>query len=674
MSRVRIYEIARDLELSTREILAFLAELGVEVKSHSSTVDEATAQALTELVQESRKPKRKRAREPAKKQAVEVTGPPAPLPPEAVVAVAPVPPLTLEESTPVRALAQSLGVAAEDLVGELIGLGIMKSVTQLLTLEEASLAAAMHGRQVERSQPVAAPAAEVRVPEAKPGRFIPVPPVVSVMGHVDHGKTTLLDAVRNTNVVAGEFGGITQHIGASEVEYQGKRIVFLDTPGHEAFTEMRARGAKVTDLACLVVAADDGVQPQTVEAVEHARAAGVPIVVAINKIDKEGAGPDQVRQQLATLGLVPEEWGGDTVMVEVSAKQRIGLDHLLEMLLLVHEVREAKAPVDVPAAGVVVESRLDSSRGPVATVLVKQGRLRKGDAVLAGEAWGRLRKMTNWLGKELDFALPGTPVEVCGLSQVPPAGSSWEVLPSHKQAKLVAKELADERRRGRRTHIERPSFEDFLARIRAGEVKTLRLILKTDTQGSLEAVSQAILRLRHPEIGVELVHSAVGTISESDVHLASAAGAIVLGFHARPDLAVEQMAKQEDILIRRHTVIYQLVDDVRSLMEGMLAPVYADVFIGRAEVRRLFRSSRLGVIAGCYVLEGRVARGAEIRVVRGGEAVYQGTLDSLRHLKDDVREVQEGFECGIVAQGFNNFVEGDQIEVYERQVVARTIG
>ncbi|PZN12048.1 MAG: translation initiation factor IF-2, partial [Bacillota bacterium] len=512
-------------------------------------------------------------------------------------------------------------------------------------------------------------------PEEDPDHLQPRPPVVTVMGHVDHGKTSLLDRIRQTRVTAQEAGGITQHIGASVVEVGDKRIVFLDTPGHEAFTALRARGAQVTDIAVLVVAADDGVMPQTVEAINHARAAGVPIVVAITKVDKPEANPDRVRQQLTEYNLVPEEWGGDTVMVEVSSVTGQGIDELLEMILLVAELQELKANPNRPARGTVIEAKLDRGRGPVATVLVQTGTLRVGDAFVCGTTYGRVRALFDDRGRSIKEAGPSTPVEVLGASEVPDAGDRLEVVADEREARAIAERRQEERRRDEQSRAARGlTLEQFAqqARGEAGE-RELRLVVKADVQGSLDALVPALERLSNEEVYVRILHAGLGAISEWDVMLAAASRAIVVGFNVRPDTNARQTAEKENVEIRTYRVIYELLDDVKAALQGLLKPVIREVVIGQAEVRATFRVPGVGTVAGCYVTEGKVARNARVRVVRDGTVVYEGRIASLKRFKDDVREVNQGYECGVGIERFNDVKEGDVLEVFQEQEVARTL-
>lgn len=564
----------------------------------------------------------------------------------------------LEGSLTVGELAQRLGVPAAEVVRRLLEVGVLAGVNQQIPLETAKAVAEAMGARVV-TEPTKAPAPGQRLRVAQEGD--PRPPVVTVLGHVDHGKTTLLDTIRHTNVAAGEFGGITQHIGAYQVERGGRRITFIDTPGHEAFTALRARGAQVTDVAVLVVAADDGVMPQTVEAINHAKAAQVPIVVAINKVDLPQANPERVKQQLAELGLVPEEWGGDVVMVPVSARTGQGIDDLLEMILLVAELHDLRADPRKPARGTVLEARLDRGRGPVATVLVQEGTLRVGDGVVVGEVYGKVRAMTDDRGQRLQQAGPSTPVEVVGLSDVPTAGDLLEVVPDERRAKAIAEERRERRRAAELAQARKGSLEELV------EVRELRLIVKADVHGSLEAITNALQRVQTDEVKVNVLHAAVGAVTESDVMLAAASRAVVLGFNVRPDPAARKLAEQEGVDVRLYRLIYEALDDLQALIKGLAAPKVTEVVLGHAEVRRIFHISRVGTVAGCYVRDGRIPRSAQVRLVRDGAVVYEGRLASLRRFKDDVREVAAGFECGMVLENFQDIKEGDVIEAYAVQ-------
>ncbi|MDR7520874.1 MAG: translation initiation factor IF-2 [Armatimonadota bacterium] len=589
----------------------------------------------------------------------------------APVEVAPQVASEIELSGPIAVgeLAARLQAPAGEVVRRLLDRGVLAGINQQVPLELAAAVAESFGTVVRRmpSEAAEAPARKMeRLTVAAGAGAPPRPPVVTVMGHVDHGKTSLLDAIRQTRVAEAEVGGITQHIGASVVEWGGRKIVFIDTPGHEAFTTLRARGAQVTDIAVLVVAADDGVMPQTVEAVNHARAAGVPIVVALNKVDLPQANLDRVKQQLADLGLVPEEWGGDTIVVPVSARQRTGLEHLLEMILLVADLQDLRAEEDRPARGTIIEARLDRGRGPVATVLVQEGTLRVGDAVVAGETYGRVRAMMDARGERRVQAGPSVPVEVLGLVDVPVAGDLLEVVRDERMARAVADERR-ERRRAAEQAAARPAGVEA-----AGEEgpKELRLVLKADTHGSIEALTGALPKLTTPEVKISILHAGVGNVSESDIMLAAASRAIVIGFNVRPEAHVRQVAESERVDVRLHRIIYEVLDDLAQLQKGLVAPKTQEVVLGQAEVRRVFVISRLGAVAGSYVTGGRIVRGAMARLIRDGAVVYEGRIASLRRFKEDVREVAEGFECGIALERFNDIKERDVIEAYEVQQVS----
>ena len=593
--------------------------------------------------------------------------------PKQVPTVQPAGPVTVPSGVSVKDLSQAVGIPVAQIIKILMGLGEMKTVTQSLSDDEVQLIAAEVGRQVTIKH-----AAEEEVePEAYEDSeedLAPRPPVVTIMGHVDHGKTTLLDAIRQSSVVETEAGGITQHIGAYQVDHEGRKITFLDTPGHEAFTAMRARGAKVTDIAVLVVAADDGVMPQTKESISHARAAEVPMVVAVNKIDLPDANTDRVKSELAAEGLQPEDWGGTTQFSEVSAKQKQNLDDLLEKVLLVADAElELKANPNTEASGPIVESRLDVGRGPVATMLVHRGTLRVGDAVVAGDAWGKVRALYNFRGEKLKEAKPGDPVEIVGFDKPPPAGELCRVVENERQARQLAQTRAERLRREQLAQQAKGvSLEALFSRMQEGAVQELNLVLKGDVDGSVEAAVSELGKIQHPEVRVNVIHSAVGGITENDIMLASASNAMVVGFNVRPNAEARALAEREGVEIRTYRVIYQLTEDIEQALVGMLAPVTTEEIIGEAEVRALFRSSRVGVIAGCMVTSGVVRRGSRVRVLREGTVIYDTTIDSLRRVKDDVREVQEGFECGIHLEGFNDVKEGDVLEVYETREVERT--
>jgi translation initiation factor IF-2 len=591
----------------------------------------------------------------------------------AVTELAPAPAVTAEvtvtEGVTVGELAEALGLPSTEIIKRLMMLGTPLTVNQPMMRDVVEIIADDLGVSV--SVVSAEEEAAACVFEDDPADLKPRPPVVTVMGHVDHGKTSLLDAIRETGVAATEAGGITQHIGASVVHHNGKLITFIDTPGHEAFTAMRARGANITDIAVLVVAADDGVMPQTVEAIHHAKAAGVPILVAVNKIDKEGANPETVRQMLTEHEIVPEEWGGTNIFVNVSAKKRINIDELLEMILLQADVLELKANPDACASGVVVESNLDKGRGPVATVLVQRGTLRVGDAIVAGTSFGRVRALVTPMGTTVTEALPADPVEILGLSSVPSAGDDFRVFLDEREARDLAEERALKQRllaQQRKTHV---SLDDLFARISEGELKELNLVVKADVDGSIEALKDALAKMDQTEVRINVIHSGVGAITESDVMLADASDAIVIGFNVRPSPQAKSLAEQEKVDVRLYRVIYQAIEDINAARVGMLAPEFHEEDTARVEVRELFRVPKIGVIAGCYVQEGEITRDDRARIVRDGTVIFDGVLHSLRRFKDDVKSVKSGYECGVGIEGFQDIKEGDIIEAYKIIEVAR---
>lgn len=575
--------------------------------------------------------------------------------------------IKIGETITVKELASKMTYPVTEVIKKLMLLGTMATINQELDFETASLIAEEFGIAVEELPPEV-DLTEIPEIEDAPEKLQLRPPVVTVMGHVDHGKTSLLDAIRKTSVTASEAGGITQHIGAYQVMCNGQKIVFLDTPGHEAFTAMRARGAQVTDIAVLVVAADDGVMPQTLEAINHAKAAKVPIVVAINKIDKPGANPEHVKQQLAEHELIPEEWGGQTIMVPVSAKKKMGINDLLEMILLVAEVQELKANPNREARGVIIEARLDKGRGPVASVLVQNGTLRIGDFIIAGTACGKVRAMVNDRGENVKKAGPSMPVEVLGLSDVPEAGDELAVL-DEKLAKTIA-EKRIEKQRNELMRSKKVSLDDLFNQINQGDIKELNLLIKADVQGSVEAVCSSLLALNknESEVRVSIVHSGVGAVTESDVMLASAANALIIAFNVRPDANARKLADTEKIEIHTYRVIYEAIDDIQSAMKGMLAPKYKEVIQGKVEIRQVMKFSK-ALVAGSYVLEGKVCNNSKIRIIRDNIVLYEGQIESLRRFKDDVKEVAQGYECGITIDNYRDFREGDILEVYTMEEI-----
>ena len=711
----RVYEIARERSLETKEVMDRLRDAGVEVNNHFAVVDDPvvdgvfgdgqstqpdapveagvsegageagngqqTAAASPAPVErgEARKGGRKRRRvvidasatnrgpRPVAAGEAPAQREPRPAPSTAEATQEEKTAVRVEPGATVKDLADALGVAPAQIVTVLFSMGEMRTVTQTLSTEEIELVAEEMGVEVEVGaveEPV-----EAELPEDSPEDLVAKPPVVTVMGHVDHGKTSLLDRIRKANVQSGEAGGITQHIGAYQVESGRRKLTFIDTPGHEAFTEMRARGAKVTNVVILVVAADDGVMPQTDEAIEHARAAEVPLVVALNKIDVPNANPDRVYAELSERDLVPEAYGGDTVTVPVSAKTGEGIDELLENVLIVAELEDLKANPNAPASGYVVESERDPGRGPVATLLVNRGTLHRGDTVLAGTAYGRVRAMLDYTGQRINEAGPGDPVEILGLSGVPEAGTRFEVMDHERTARDRAQQAeAALRRQELAQGGTRRTLEELLGE---GGVQDLNLVVKADVAGSVEALKEALARLSTEEVRVNIVRSGVGAITDSDVMLGTASGGLVLGFNVRPTNTAKQVAEREGIEIRTYDVIYKALEEIEAAMRGMLAPETQERETGTAEVRAIFRVPNVGAVAGCYVTSGEIFRNNRVRVVRDGTVVYEGNIASLRRFKDDVRSVRAGFECGVGVENFNDVKEGDVLEFFEVVEVPR---
>ena len=690
MARKRpIAEIARQRGTSVDDVLARLKRAGVEIAEGEVLVDEDVVdRAYASGTATARRPRPggKRRRVVIDAQASRRTGgggggdrrdrrdrgaASAEPVDEKTPPVVPGQPVKIPSGASVKELSQLLGISTSEIMKMLMGYGEMVTITQSLADEAISILADDFKRQIEIVHAADEEAELEAPPDDKPEDLQPRAPVITVMGHVDHGKTSLLDAIRETEVAAGEAGGITQHIGAYQVRHDDRPITFLDTPGHEAFTAMRARGARVTDIAAIIVAADDGVMPQTVEAIDHAKAAGVPIVIVVNKIDKPEANVDKVKQQLSDHGLVPEEWGGDTVFVEASAKKRIGLDNFLDMLVLVAEVTELQANPDASASGVIIEARLDPGRGPVATLLVNRGTIRIGDAVVAGTGGGRVRAMRDYVGHPLKSAGPSTPVEIVGFDSVPEAGEFCRVVKNEKVARSLASRRSNRIKAEELARERALTLDDLFARIREGELRDLNLILKADVQGSLEALVDALDQIGHEEVNVRVIHSGVGGINESDVMLASASAAIIIGFNVRPSAPATALAEAQGVDIRTYRVIYKVTEDVRAALVGLLKPEVIEEVIGSAEVRQIFKVSRLGTIAGSYVTSGKITRTAGLRVVRDGVVVHDGKIASLKRFQEDVREVADGFECGILLDGFNDIKEEDVLEAYETREVAR---
>ena len=683
MAKVRVYELARELGTTSKKLIEALGEMKIEVKNHMSTLDrEEAGRVIAILTGRAEGEKSKKAKEaPAPveedkptpaleekksrvKEAQKATAAPkVRRKPEKKPAVKKKRRrVSVEGRVTVGEVAAIFEITPGELITRLLEIGVVANINQAIDPETIELVADDYNLEVEF---VADPIEQELLGEEMAGekKLSERHPVVTVLGHVDHGKTSLLDAIREANVTAREAGGITQHIGAYTVEISGKKIVFLDTPGHEAFTAMRARGAQVTDIAILVVAADDGVKPQTIEAINHARAAGVPIIVAINKIDKANVNPERVKQQLSEQGLVPEEWGGETISVQVSAKQREGLQELLEMILLVAELSELQADPGRTARGTVIEAHLDRGRGPVATVLVQDGTLRVGRSLICGTTTGKVRAMLNQKGERIASAGPATPVELLGLNEVPLAGDRFQVIEDERLARQVA-ERRSQKIKAAAQRSQRVTLDDLFKQIQEGETKELNLVLKGDVHGSVEALQEAILKLSLDEVKVKIIHAGVGAINESDVMLASASNAIVIGFNVRPDSNARRMAESDRVDLRLYRIIYEALEDIKLAVQGLLKPIYREEIEGQVEIRQVFKASRLGNIAGCYVTEGRITRNSLVRLIRDGVVLHEGKLDSLKRFKDDVREVSSGFECGILIEGYNDIAEGDLIEAY----------
>ncbi|MDD3925157.1 MAG: translation initiation factor IF-2 [bacterium] len=688
--KVRIYELAKELNLSNKDLIDILHDLGVQAANHSSSIEESEAQLVREYIEEDRKNS-------------DGSGE---LPPNYV---------RVDDKITIKDLAVAMEVDPVEILKKLLALGVAANENQAVDQRVAAHLAAGFGfvaggeelipqareaylAKLAEAETLAAAAASgagadgVQAGEAKAsvqtrdeldteldavgdgvqvGPIEERPPVVTIMGHVDHGKTSLLDVIRKTNVTESESGGITQHIGAYQVTLSGKRITFLDTPGHEAFTSMRARGAQVTDIAILVVAADDGLMPQSIEAIDHAKAAGVPLIVAINKIDKADANIDRVKQQLAERNLLPEDWGGDTICVEVSAIKKTGIDTLLEMILLVAEMAELKAWPKGQVMGTVVEASMDKSKGALATVLISNGTLRTGDNIIVGTVSGKVRAMVNDRGERVKAAGPSMPVEIFGLSEVPQAGDELKVVEDERIARQIAAGRQIRDREKKLAQGERMSLEDLFKQVQEGATHTLNIVLKADVQGSVEAVRQSLVNLATDEVAVNVIHEGVGDISESDVMLATASNAIVLGFNVKPDNKAAKAAQAEDIDVRLYKIIYELLDNVSAAINGMLEPEQREVILGTAEVRAIFKTPK-GIVAGSYVLDGKIVRGARVRLVRAEEVIFEGRIGTLRRFKEDVREVSAGYECGIGLDGSNDIQEGDRMVAFNIEEVART--
>lgn len=700
MSKIRVYQLAKKIGISNKELIKKLNELSIDVSSHMSTLDSENANIVIELLTEETdktdtpldsKNKESNDKKDQSTKKVKIVddkeGPPIDTGKEKDIKDKHKRPrggadkkiqskngqiIQLQSRVTVKELAEAIDKNVSEIIKKLIGLGIIATINQEVDYDTAETIATEFGLKVElMGDADDGVIDDIEITPDKPEDLMPRPPVVTVMGHVDHGKTSLLDAIRNTKVTTKEAGGITQHIGASEVKVNNKKIVFLDTPGHEAFASMRARGAKVTDIAVLVVAADDGVMPQTVEAINHAKAAGVPVIVAINKIDKSTANPDRVKQELADHGLIIEEWGGDVISVPVSALSGDNIETLLEMVLLVAEVEELTANPNRKAIGIVIEARLDVGRGSVATVLVQNGTLKIGDSVVIGTAYGKIRAMMNDKGKRVKTAGPSTAVEITGLSEVPEAGEQMFVVEDDKLAKTIAQGRIDRIKAKQLKSSQKISLDALFSQMEEGQIKDLNIIVKADVQGSLEAVKQSLVKLSGDQISINIIHGGVGGITETDVMLAAASNAIIIGFNVRPIPSAGTLAKKESVDIRSYRVIYKAIEDIEAAMKGMLDPEFEEVELGKAEVRATFKVPGVGTIAGCYVIEGKILKNAKTRLVRDGIIIHEGSIGSLKRFKDDAREVTAGFECGIGIGQFNDVKEGDIIEAYQMSEIER---
>lgn len=700
----RIYEYAKEKNVSSKAVIDQLKDAGIEVSNHMSVLDDQMMKVLLEgdqanassnsnnnEKQENRAPKKndgnrnqsskpgQNNRKGGQQQKPQNRGnkqqkprgggqqqrqePPKPKPlPEKI---------TFVESLTVAELAKKLHKEPSELIKKLMSLGVMATINQELDKDTIELIANDYGVEVEEEIVIDVVDIESYVDEDKEEDLKERPPVVTIMGHVDHGKTTLLDSIRHTKVTEGEAGGITQHIGAYQVETNGKKITFLDTPGHAAFTTMRARGAQVTDITILVVAADDGVMPQTKEAISHAKAAGVPIIVAVNKIDKEAANPDRVMQELTEYELVPEAWGGETIFVNVSALTGTGIDELLEMIQLVAEVEELKANPDKLASGTVIEAELDKGRGPVATLLVQSGTLKVGDPIVVGSTFGRVRAMVNDLGRRVKQVGPSAPVEVTGLSDVPQAGDQFRAFADEKTARQIGEARMSRHREANLAQNTKVSLDDLFNQIQQGEVKEINVIIKADVQGSVEAMRGSLEKIEVEGAKINVIHTGVGAITEYDVMLASASNAIVIGFNVRPDVNAKRTADAEKVDIRLHRVIYNAIDEIEAAMKGMLDPEFEEKVIGQVEVRTTFKVSKVGTIAGAYVTDGKITRDSTVRLIRDGIVVYEGSINALKRFKDDAKEVAAGYECGITLENYNDVKEGDIIEAYVMEEIER---
>jgi translation initiation factor IF-2 len=722
MSKVRVYEYAKKYNISSKDVIAKLKEMNIEVSNHMTTLEEDAVKKLDSIYNkknEENKPKAPAAKVAAKniadeyekesdemaekgkvnqsvkntkdnkpgfnkpknnnnnnnknrnnnrkgKQNTAPAAPPAPKKEKELPEK-----ITFSESLTVAELAKKLHREPSEIIKKLFLLGVMATINQELDKDAIELICTDYGVEVEEEIQIDTTDLEVYFADEEGAELVERPSVVTIMGHVDHGKTTLLDSIRNTKVTAGEAGGITQHIGAYQIEENGKKITFLDTPGHAAFTTMRARGAKITDITILVVAADDGVMPQTIEAINHAKAAEVPIIVAVNKMDKPTANPDRVMQELTEHGLVPEAWGGDTIFVPLSALTGEGIDSLLEMILLVGEVEEYKANPDRNAVGTVIEAQLDKGKGSVATLLVQNGTLHIGDPIVVGNTFGRVRAMVNDLGRRVKTAGPSTPVEITGLNDVPQAGDRFVVFKDEKTARQIGEARSTQAIQAQRSEKTRISLDNLFEHMKQGEMKDINIVLKADVQGSAEALAAALYKIEVEGVNVKIIHTGVGAINESDITLAAASNAIVIGFNVRPDVNAKRAADAEEVDVRLHRIIYKVIEEIEAAMKGMLDPEFQEKIIGQAEIRQTFKVSKIGTIAGSYVTDGKITRDSGIRLIRDGVVIFEGEIDALKRFKDDAKEVAQGYECGITIKNFNDVKEGDIIEAYVMEEIER---
>lgn len=697
MSKMRVYEYAKNNKLTSKDVIQKLKELNIEVTNHMSTISEKTISKLDEKMKPSStnkndgksnektnkprtktetmkknqsKPKQQSKHSGHKKQKSHKPNQTGkqhnhtrkPVLPEKIV---------YHETLTVNELATKLHVETSDVIKKLMFLGVMATKNQDLDDDTVELICNEYGVEVEKEIILEDTDFEKYLTKSKEEDLVDRPAVVTIMGHVDHGKTTLLDSIRHTKVTAGEAGGITQHIGAYQVENEGQKVTFLDTPGHEAFTSMRSRGAQVTDIAILVVAADDGVMPQTVEAINHAKAAEVPIIVAVNKMDKETANPDRVMQELTEYQLIPEDWGGNTIFVQLSAIKGEGIEELIEMILLVAEMEELKANPNNNAFGTVIEAQLDKGRGAVASLLVQDGTLRVGQTMVVGNTYGRVRAMVNDLGKRVEQAGPSTPVEITGLNAVPQAGDQFLVFTDEKKARQIGETREQNFIQEARGSQVKVSLDDLFEQIKQGDMKEINIIIKADVQGSAEALASSLQKIEVENVQIKIIHTGVGAITESDIILAAASNAIVIGFNVRPDVNAQKAAKLEKVDVRLHRIIYKVIEEIEAAMKGMLDPEYEEKVIGQAEVREIFKVSKIGTIAGSYVTDGKITRNAGVRIIRDGVVLFEGEIDALKRFKDDVKEVQQNYECGITIKAFNDIKQGDIIEAFIMEEIER---